>query len=254
MSSELLSIRGLKAGYGSVEVLRGIDLDVVRGEKIVILGPSGSGKSTLLKCIPYLVRPWSGEIRVDGLVVKSDPATLRSVRVSTGFVFQQYNLFPHMTIIRNVALPLELNRGMSRREAEKTALSVLTLLGLGDLAGKYPLELSGGQQQRAAIARALAIDPKLLLLDEPTSALDPELRYEVVETLYQVAKQGRSMLIVTHELDFAEAAADRVVFIDEGLIVEEGDARDVLERPRKERTERFLRRLRSRVGEPHSSN
>lgn len=245
----MLRIRGLKAGYGNVEVLRGIDLSVQRGEKIVIVGPSGSGKSTLLKCVPYLVRPWSGEIQIDGLTVNSDPATLRSIRSSTGFVFQQYNLFPHMTVVRNVALPLELNKKMPRREAEKTALQVLRMLGLGELASKYPLELSGGQQQRAAIARALAIDPKLLLLDEPTSALDPELRYEVVETLYQVARQGRSMLIVTHELDFAEAAADRVVFIDEGVIVEEGDARDVLERPKRERTERFLRRLRSRLSE-----
>jgi polar amino acid transport system ATP-binding protein len=254
LSEELLQINGLRAGYGKVEVLRGIDLRVKRGEKVVILGPSGSGKSTLLKCIPYLVRPWSGEIRIDGLTVSPDPAVLRRIRANTGFVFQQYNLFPHMTIIRNVALPLELSKGMSRREAEETAKSVLDMLGLGELAGKYPLELSGGQQQRAAIARALAIDPKLLLLDEPTSALDPELRYEVVETLYQVAKQGRSMLIVTHELDFAEAAADRVVFIDEGQIVEEGDARQVLERPRRERTERFLRRLRSRLGESPSTN
>ncbi|MEM0481907.1 MAG: amino acid ABC transporter ATP-binding protein [Nitrososphaerota archaeon] len=248
MSGELLQISGLRAGYGKVEVLRGIDLSVKKGEKVVILGPSGSGKSTLLKCIPYLVRPWSGEIRIDGLVVNPDPATLRRIRASTGFVFQQYNLFPHMTVIRNVALPLELSKGMGRREAERIAESILDMLGLGELAGKYPLELSGGQQQRAAIARALAIDPKLLLFDEPTSALDPELRYEVVETLYQVAKQGRAMLIVTHELDFAEAAADRVVFIDEGLVVEEGDAKEILERPKRERTERFLRRLRSRLG------
>ncbi|MEM0382210.1 MAG: amino acid ABC transporter ATP-binding protein [Nitrososphaerota archaeon] len=254
MSGELLRISGLRAGYGRIEVLRGIDLRVERGEKIVILGPSGSGKSTLLKCIPYLVRPWSGEIHIDGLQVSPEPNTLRRIRASTGFVFQQYNLFPHMTILRNVALPLELNKEMPRREAEKSALSVLNMLGLGELAGKYPLELSGGQQQRAAIARALAVDPKLLLLDEPTSALDPELRYEVVETLYQVAKQGRSMLIVTHELDFAEAAADRVVFMDEGLIVEEGDAREVLGHPRKERTERFLRRLRSRLNSFPPSN
>jgi len=248
LSEPLLLIDGLKAGYGSVEVLRGVHLSVDKGEKVVILGPSGSGKSTLLKCIPYLVRPWSGEIRVDGELVNSDPSTLRRIRSSIGFVFQQYNLFPHMTSIRNVALSLELNRRLPRQESEKIAYSVMSMLGIGELAGKYPLELSGGQQQRVAIARALAIDPKLLLLDEPTSALDPELRYEVVETLYQVAKQGRSMLIVTHEVDFAEAAADRVVFIDEGVIVEEGDAREVLERPRKERTERFLKRLRSKVG------
>lgn len=245
LSDILLEVRDLRVGYNDTEVLKGLSLTINRGEKIVIVGASGSGKSTLLKCIPLLIKPWGGEIILEGTIVTHEADSLRKIRSKIGFVFQQYNLFPHMTLLRNVALPLELSKGIQRREAEQKALSVLTRLGLGDLASKYPLELSGGQQQRGAIARALAIEPILLLLDEPTSALDPELRYEVVETLYDVAREGRSMIIVTHEIDFAEAAADRVVFIDEGIIVEEGDARQVLEHPKKDRTERFLRRLRA---------
>lgn len=247
LSSPLLEIRELRAGYGKYEVLKGISLKVNKGEKIVIIGPSGCGKSTLLKCIPMLVKPWSGVIILEGTVLTDRTCDLRKVRSRIGFVFQQYTLFPHMTLLRNVVMPLELSKGLDKREAEQRAMSVLSRLGLGDLASKYPLELSGGQQQRGAIARALAMDPIILLLDEPTSALDPELRYEVVETLYNVAREGRSMMIVTHELDFAEAAADRVVFIDEGVVVEEGDAREVLERPKKDRTERFLRRLKTRL-------
>ena len=243
----LLEVRGLRAGYGRVEVLRGVDLSVDKGEKIIVIGPSGSGKSTLLKCIPRLVKPTSGEIFFEGIRVDDDPTVLRDIRSKIGFVFQQYTLFPHMTLLRNVALPLELVKSAPRSDAERLALEALSRLGLRPFASRYPLELSGGQQQRGAIARALATDPDLLLLDEPTSALDPELRAEVVETLYSIAREGRSMLIVTHEIDFAEAAADRVVFMDQGVVVEEGDARQVLERPKNERTEKFLRRLRTRL-------
>ncbi|MEM3407322.1 MAG: amino acid ABC transporter ATP-binding protein [Nitrososphaerota archaeon] len=247
MSEKILTIKELRAGYGKVEVLRGVNLEVNKGEKIVIIGPSGSGKSTLLKCIPMLVKPWSGEIIFNDKVVTNDPSSLKEIRTKIGFVFQQYSLFPHMNLLRNVALPLELGKDLKKKDAENIALSILSRLGLSDLAFKYPLELSGGQQQRAAIARALAIDPILLLLDEPTSALDPELRYEVVETLYDVAKQGRSMIIVTHEIDFAEAAADRVIFIEGGVIVEEGDAREILKKPKITRTEKFLRKLKSPI-------
>ncbi|MFH7835988.1 MAG: amino acid ABC transporter ATP-binding protein [Candidatus Aenigmatarchaeota archaeon] len=247
MSEKILTIKELRAGYGKVEVLRGVNLEVNKGEKIVIIGPSGSGKSTLLKCIPMLVKPWSGEIIFNDKVVTNDPSSLKEIRTKIGFVFQQYSLFPHMNLLRNVALPLELGKDLKKKDAENIALSILSRLGLSDLAFKYPLELSGGQQQRAAIARALAIDPILLLLDEPTSALDPELRYEVVETLYDVAKQGRSMIIVTHEIDFAEAAADRVIFIEDGVIVEEGDAREILKKPKITRTEKFLRKLKSPI-------
>ncbi|MEM1575575.1 MAG: amino acid ABC transporter ATP-binding protein [Nitrososphaerota archaeon] len=247
MKEKILTIKELRAGYGKVEVLKGINLEVDKGEKIVVIGPSGSGKSTLLKCIPMLIKPWSGEIIFNGKVVTNDPSSLKEIRTKIGFVFQQYSLFPHMNLLRNVALPLELGKGLKKKDAENIALSILSRLGLSDLAFKYPLELSGGQQQRAAIARALAIDPILLLLDEPTSALDPELRYEVVETLYDVAKQGRSMIIVTHEIDFAEAAADRVIFIEGGIIVEEGDAREMLKKPKIARTEKFLRKLKSPI-------
>jgi polar amino acid transport system ATP-binding protein len=247
MNEKILTIKELRAGYGKIEVLRGVNLEVDKGEKIVVIGPSGSGKSTLLKCIPMLVKPWSGEIVFNDRIVTNEPSSLKEIRTKIGFVFQQYSLFPHMNLLRNVALPLELGKGLKKKDAEEVALSILSRLGLSDLALKYPLELSGGQQQRAAIARALAIDPILLLLDEPTSALDPELRYEVVETLYDVAKQGRSMIIVTHEIDFAEAAADRVVFIEGGVIVEEGDAREVLEKPKMMRTEKFLRKLKSSI-------
>ncbi|RLE68452.1 MAG: peptide ABC transporter ATP-binding protein [Thermoprotei archaeon] len=240
MEGEVLLVKGLRAGYGSHEVLRGIDLTVQRGEKVVIMGPSGSGKSTLLKCIVRLVEPWEGRIVLDGEEVTSDHADLRRIRSRTGFVFQQYNLFPHMTVLRNITLPLEVVKKMPKREAERTAMKLLETLGLEELAHRYPLQLSGGQQQRVAIARALAMDPVLLLLDEPTSALDPELRYEVLETLFEVAKQGRSMVIVTHELDFAEVAADRLIVIDDGLIVEEGDPWEMLHNPKTERTKRFL--------------
>jgi len=247
MNEKILIIKDLKAGYGKIEVLRGINLEVNKGEKIVVIGPSGSGKSTLLKCIPMLVKPWSGEIVFNGKTVTNDPISLKEIRTKIGFVFQQYSLFPHMNLLRNVALPLELGKGLKKKDSENIALSILSRLGLSDLAFKYPLELSGGQQQRAAIARALAIDPILLLLDEPTSALDPELRYEVVETLYDVAKQGRSMIIVTHEIDFAEAAADRVIFMEEGVIIEEGDAKEILKKPKIARTEKFLRKLKSPI-------
>ncbi|MEM2494816.1 MAG: ATP-binding cassette domain-containing protein, partial [Nitrososphaerota archaeon] len=165
MKEKILTIKELRAGYGKVEVLKGINLEVDKGEKIVVIGPSGSGKSTLLKCIPMLIKPWSGEIIFNGKVVTNDPSSLKEIRTKIGFVFQQYSLFPHMNLLRNVALPLELGKGLKKKDAENIALSILSRLGLSDLAFKYPLELSGGQQQRAAIARALAIDPILLLLD-----------------------------------------------------------------------------------------
>lgn len=244
MSNPLLEVRNLKAGYNDNMVLRGLSFNVDKGEKVVIMGPSGSGKSTLLKCIPRLVEPWDGKIILDGEEITGNKANIRRIRSKIGFVFQQYNLFPHMTVLKNVTLALEVVKKIPREKAEKIALSTLSTLGLEDLANKYPLELSGGQQQRVAIARAIAINPTLLLLDEPTSALDPELRYEVLETLYDIAKQGRSMIIVTHELDFAEASADKMIFIENGYIVEMGDATEILRHPRKDRTKRFLRRLR----------
>jgi polar amino acid transport system ATP-binding protein len=218
MTDPVLIVEGLRASYGKHEVLRGVNLRVGRGEKVVVMGPSGSGKSTLLKCIVRLVKP----------------------RAKTGFVFQQYNLFPHMTVLRNLTLPLEVVKKVPKKEAERRAMEILREFGLEEFAHRYPLQLSGGQQQRVAIARALLMDPVLLLLDEPTSALDPELRLEVLEMLIEVAKQGRSMLIVTHELDFAKAAADRIALMDGGVIIEEGEPGEILSNPKSERARKFL--------------
>lgn len=245
LRADVLVIERLKAGYKGHEVLHGIDLKVGRGEKVVVMGPSGSGKSTLLKCIVLLIKPKSGRIILDGEEITDHGVDLKRVRAKTGFVFQQYNLFPHMTVLRNLTLPLEVVKKVPKKEAERRAMEMLRAFGLEEYAHKYPLLLSGGQQQRVAIARALIMDPVLLLLDEPTSALDPELRREVLEALLKIAKQGRSMLIVTHELDFAEAAADRVVLMDGGLIVEEGPPDEIFYNPRSDVARKFLVELRT---------
>ncbi len=245
---DLLLVKDLRAGYGNHEVLKGISLRVREGEKVVIIGPSGSGKSTLLKCIVRLVEPWSGEIWVNGVNIMNHKVDIRKIRQRVGFVFQSYNLFPHMTVLRNITLPLEVVKKLPREEALKKALEMLRMVGLEEFKDKYPLQLSGGQQQRVAIARALAMDPILLLLDEPTSALDPELREEVLEVLRDIAKKGISMLIVTHELDFAEDVADRIMFLDQGVIMEEGEPEAILYRPKLERTRKFLRTIMRRMG------
>lgn len=246
MSEHVLVVEGLKASYGRQEVLRGVNLCVARSERVVVMGPSGSGKSTLIKCILHLVK-WSGRIVVDGEELGRDGVDIKRVRAKVGVVFQQYNLFPHMTVLRNLALPLEVVKKVPRAEAKQRAMEMLKAFGLEEHAHKYPLQLSGGQQQRAAIARALLVEPVLLLLDEPTSALDPELRAEVLDTLIRVARQGRSMLIVTHEVDFAEVAADRVILMDNGVVVEEGEPEDILYNPRSERARRFFADLKARV-------
>jgi len=240
MTDPVLIVEGLRASYGKHEVLRGVNLRVGRGEKVVVMGPSGSGKSTLLKCIVRLVKPTAGRVVLDGDDVTGDHVDIRKVRAKTGFVFQQYNLFPHMTVLRNLTLPLEVVKKVPKKEAERRAMEILREFGLEEFAHRYPLQLSGGQQQRVAIARALLMDPVLLLLDEPTSALDPELRLEVLEMLIEVAKQGRSMLIVTHELDFAKAAADRIALMDGGVIIEEGEPGEILSNPKSERARKFL--------------
>jgi len=252
MRNPVLLVEGLKAGYGRHEVLRGVNLRVGKGERVVVMGPSGSGKSTLLKCAVCLVKPTAGRIVLDGDEVTSDHVDLRKVRAKTGFVFQQYNLFPHMTVLRNLTLPLEAVKKVPRNEAERRAMEILREFDLEEFAHRYPLQLSGGQQQRVAIARALLMDPVLLLLDEPTSALDPELRLEVLEMLIEVAKQGRSMLIVTHELDFAKAAADRIVLMDNGVIMEEGKPSEILSHPKSERARRFLVEIEARIERPRA--
>ncbi len=238
----IVQIRNLHKWFGPLHVLKGIHLEVAQGEKLVIIGPSGSGKSTLIRCINRLEDFQEGEVLVDGLNVKDDRA-LPKVRREVGMVFQQFNLFPHMTVLENVTLGPIRVRGLRREEAEKKAMELLERVGIADQARKYPGQLSGGQQQRVAIARALAMEPKLMLFDEPTSALDPEMVGEVLDVMRALAKGGMTMVVVTHEMGFAREVADRVVFMDEGRLVEEGPPEAIFTRPKEERTRAFLQRV-----------
>lgn len=228
--------------FGKNEVLKGINLHVERGEVVVIIGPSGSGKSTVLRCMNYLEEPTSGDVIVDGmnLNVKEN---INNVRAEVGMVFQRFNLFPHMTVLDNITLAPQKIRKMSKEEAEKIALELLAKVGLQDKADSYPQQLSGGQQQRVAIARALAMKPKVMLFDEPTSALDPEMVSEVLDVMKNLAKEGMTMVVVTHEMGFAKEVGTRVLFVDEGKILEEGTPKDVFEHPTNERTQLFLSKL-----------
>lgn len=244
MSSDvMIQIRGLKKSYGKLEVLRGIDLDVKRGEKVVILGPSGSGKSTLLRCINALEEADSGSILVDGIEVTSRRTNLNHLREHLGMVFQRFNLWPHLTVIENVMIGQVVVSHKSKAEAREKALAMLDRVGLKDRADEYPVRLSGGQQQRVGIARALAMDPKAILFDEPTSALDPELVGEVLAVMTQLAREGMTMVVVTHEIGFAREVADHVIFMDGGVIVEEGTPDEVVVNPREERTRAFLKHV-----------
>lgn len=228
--------------FGKNEVLKGINLHVERGEVVIIIGPSGSGKSTVLRCMNYLEEPTSGDVIVDGmnLNVKEN---INNVRAEVGMVFQRFNLFPHMTVLDNITLAPQKIRKMSKEEAEKIALELLAKVGLQDKADSYPQQLSGGQQQRVAIARALAMKPKVMLFDEPTSALDPEMVSEVLDVMKNLAKEGMTMVVVTHEMGFAKKVGTRVLFVDEGKILEEGTPKDVFEHPTNERTQLFLSKI-----------
>jgi len=229
----LLEIKGLHVSYRGKHAVKGVDLELSEGEKLVVMGPSGAGKSTLLKAIPLLVKPDSGKIIFNGLdLTSAGSAQLRRARSRMGYVPQNYGLFPHLTVLDNITLPLRIVHKVPRREAEERAIKALKALGIGDLAHRYPAQLSGGQQQRAAIARALAIDPLLLLLDEPTSALDPESRAQVLDALYTLARTGKAMIVVTHEADFALAVADKVAFMEDGRIVTVGPPEKLKEDPR----------------------
>jgi polar amino acid transport system ATP-binding protein len=240
----LLRITGLAKRFGGNAVLQGIDLDVVRGERIAILGASGSGKSTLLRCLNFMEMPDEGTVSLDGVVIGRRESELVRVRQRIGMVFQQFNLFPHMTAIGNVMEGLRTVRRFSKAEAEARATKELARVGLADKAATYPAHLSGGQKQRVAIARALAMDPELLLFDEPTSALDPELVGEVLAVIRSLAEEGRTMLLVTHELGFAYHVATRVIFLADGTIHEQGTPDEVLKHPAKPRTQAFLARHR----------
>ena len=240
--SARVEIRGLHKHYGAFEALRGIDLDIAPGEVVVIVGPSGSGKSTLIRCINQLEGHEQGEVRVGGLLVKRGSG-LAAVRAEVGMVFQNFNLFPHLSALRNVALGPMRVRGLAKAGAEARAISLLAKVGLADHAEKLPGQLSGGQQQRVAIARALAMEPKVLLFDEPTSALDPESVGEVLAVMQALAHTGVTLVIVTHEMGFARRVADRVVFMEAGVVVEQAPPETFFGAPREARTQAFLQAI-----------
>ena len=230
--------------YGNAfHVLRDIDLDVQRGERIVICGPSGSGKSTLIRCVNALEEYQQGRITVDGTELTDDVKAIEAVRKQVGMVFQQFNLFPHLTVLENLTLAPMWVSHLPRKEAEERAMQQLERVRISEQAGKYPLQLSGGQQQRVAIARALCLTPKIMLFDEPTSALDPEMIKEVLDVMTELAGQGITMLCVTHEMGFAKAVADRVIFMDQGQIVEENTPHEFFDNPKSERTKDFLSKI-----------
>jgi len=240
MAEPVVSIQNLHKYFGDLEVLKGVDLDVQRGEVVVVLGPSGSGKSTMLRCINRLEEPTEGRIIFEGTEITAGGTAINKVRERIGMVFQSFNLFPHLTAKGNVMLAQQKVLHRSKTEAERNALEELDKVGLGDKVDMYPAQLSGGQQQRVAIARALAMDPHVMLFDEATSALDPELVRGVLDVMKQLAKGGMTMIVVTHEMGFARDVADRVVFMDEGVVHEQGTPQEVFDNPKSERTKDFL--------------
>ena len=244
MSSEsIISFEKVNKWYGEFHVLRDIDLSVARGERIVICGPSGSGKSTLIRCINRLEEHQQGRLVVDGVELSDDVKAVEAIRRQVGMVFQQFNLFPHLTVLENLTLaPMWVGK-VPKREAEERAMAQLTRVRIAEQAHKYPLQLSGGQQQRVAIARALCLTPKIMLFDEPTSALDPEMINEVLDVMIELAGQGITMLCVTHEMGFARQVADRVIFMDQGQIVEQNTPTEFFGNPRSERTRDFLSKI-----------
>lgn len=237
----MIEIKKLYKSYGDNEVLKGIDQTVSEAEVLCIVGPSGSGKSTMLRCINLLEIPTSGEVYIDGELVTSQ--NINEIRTKMGMVFQNFNLFPHMTVLENVTCAHINVKGVSNADAEAKAMELLTRVGLDNKANAYPRSLSGGQQQRVAIARALAMDPEIMLFDEPTSALDPEMVGEVLDVMKDLAKEGLAMIVVTHEMGFAKEVADKVIFMDEGVIVEQGTPEEVLVNPSEERTKNFLSKV-----------
>lgn len=238
----MISIKNIHKKFGQLHVLKGINAHIAEKEVVVIIGPSGSGKSTLLRCINYLEEPTEGEIVVDGIPLTSE-SNINKVREEVGMVFQRFNLFPHKSVLDNVKLAPMTVRKVPKAEAEKIALDLLVKVGLADKANAYPEQLSGGQQQRVAIARALAMRPKVMLFDEPTSALDPEMVKEVLDVMKSLAHEGMTMAIVTHEMGFAREVGDRVIFMDEGRLVEEGTPEEIFSNAKEERTRAFLSKI-----------
>jgi general L-amino acid transport system ATP-binding protein len=242
-STPIITFDRVNKWYGDFHVLRDIDLSVAKGERIVICGPSGSGKSTLIRCVNRLEEHQQGKLVVDGVELSDDVKAIEAIRRSVGMVFQQFNLFPHLTVLENLTLsPMWVGR-VPKKEAEERAMHQLQRVQIAEQAQKYPLQLSGGQQQRVAIARALCLTPKIMLFDEPTSALDPEMINEVLDVMIELANQGITMICVTHEMGFARQVADRVIFMDQGQIVEQNTAAAFFENPRNERTRDFLSKI-----------
>jgi len=242
-SDHIIEVRNLHKHFGEIEALRGVSLNVERGKVVVIVGPSGSGKSTLLRCINHLEVETGGEVWVDGKRLNEKNKDINDIRAEIGMVFQLFNLFPHLSVLDNIVLAQRVVRGRSRREAIEVAKAQLERVGIADKADAFPAMLSGGQQQRVAIARALAMNPKIMLFDEPTSALDPEMIKEVLDVMLDLAKEGMTMVVVTHEMGFARAAADKVIFMDYGLIVEEGTPERIFSKPKEDRTKLFLSQI-----------
>ncbi|WP_456409311.1 amino acid ABC transporter ATP-binding protein [Oceanithermus sp.] len=239
----IIHMENVNKWFGSLHVLKDINLDVQKGEVVVVIGPSGSGKSTLIRTINRLEEIQKGRIVVDGIELNRDVRNIDAVRKEVGMVFQSFNLFPHMTVLENITLAPRIVRKWPREKAEQIAMELLERVDIADQAEKYPAQLSGGQQQRVAIARALAMQPKIMLFDEPTSALDPEMVGEVLDAMKELARSGMTMLVVTHEMGFAREVADRVIFMDMGEIIEEGEPDQVFSNPQHERTQAFLARI-----------
>ncbi len=239
----MITVHDLHKWYGDFHVLKGIDMEVKRREVIVIFGPSGSGKSTFIRTLNRLEEHQRGQILVDGIELSHDVRNIEQIRMEAGMVFQQFNLFPHLTVLQNIMLaPLQV-RKWTKKKAEEIAMQLLERVGIPEQAQKYPGQLSGGQQQRVAIARALAMQPKIMLFDEPTSALDPEMIKEVLDVMTELAKSGMTMIVVTHEMGFARAVADRMFFFDEGQIVESGPPEEIFKKPKEDRTKLFLSQI-----------
>jgi len=239
----MIEVKKLHKSFGSLEVLKGIDLTIPKQQVVCLIGSSGSGKSTLLRCLNLLEEPTSGEVLIEGKQINAPKANINEIRQTVGMVFQQFNLFPHKTVLENITLGLFKLKKVSKKEANKKAIELLKKVGLEEKAQSYPKSLSGGQQQRVAIARSLAMNPHVMLFDEPTSALDPEMVGEVLQVMKDLAKEGMTMIIVTHEMGFAREVADRVLFLEKGVIIEDGAPKDVFEKPKHERTRAFLNKV-----------
>ena len=239
----MIDVKNLRKNFGDLEVLKGVSQHISKGERVVLIGPSGSGKSTFLRCLNLLETPASGEIIFEGQSITDEKCDINQIRQKMGMVFQHFNLFPNMTILRNITLAPVRTKLMTKEQAERKARELLKRVGLEDKADSYPAQLSGGQKQRIAIVRALCMQPEVMLFDEPTSALDPEMVGEVLDVMKELAKSGMTMVCVTHEMGFAREVADRVLFMDEGIIVEEGTPAEIFGSPKEKRTQDFLNKV-----------